>query len=174
MVAMRDVRPVWKVAHVDNRGNSLIQQFLVEHTSDASWWDYVRKRILTPAGLRATSYGRAENRKDAIPYDRTRRILERDAAATPDRSDGIRSTVGDFFRYSQALDDGRLLSQESQTEMTALVPGSRVRGQYGNWRYGWLVTRMFYKTNGHGETATELVRELIGCPPGAAPTPKPC
>src|SRR5262249_2663287 len=119
IVAMRAVRPVRNGPHVDSDGNILIQQFLVEHASGSSWWDYVRRRILVPAGMRATGFDGGKSRENAIPYDRSRRVLLRDDAATPDRSDGIRSTVGDFFRYSRALDDRRLLSRTSLAEMTS-------------------------------------------------------
>jgi CubicO group peptidase (beta-lactamase class C family) len=39
--------------------------------------------------------------------------------------------------------------------MTELVPGSQLKGTYGVWRYGWLVTRMyghrFEGQHAHGE-----------------------
>jgi hypothetical protein len=70
----------------------------------------------------------------------------------------------DFLRYSRALDEGALLSDSSRKQLGELVPGSFLRGAYGVWRYGWLVTRWFgHRFEGehaHGEPgwSTTLIR----------------
>jgi CubicO group peptidase (beta-lactamase class C family) len=141
--AMRRMRPVPSPIG-DRGGSALLAQYIVEKKSGLSWWRYVDARILRPARMTETRYDdltRPGSR--ATPYDGTRPVRVRDAQLTPDRSDGVVSTVGDFFRFSRALDDGALLSTAMQREMSEFVPGSFVRGQYGVWRYGRLVTRMF-------------------------------
>jgi CubicO group peptidase (beta-lactamase class C family) len=63
--------------------------------------------------------------------------------------------VLDFDRYSRAIDDGKLLSAAGRAELTELVPGSFLKGAYGVWRYGWLVSRsfghLFEGQHAHGE-----------------------
>jgi CubicO group peptidase (beta-lactamase class C family) len=140
---MKSEQPRWSPIG-DRGGSTLILQQIIENSSGMSWWSYVSGHILRPAGMTETGYdGAAPGGPQATPYDGTRVLRVRDAARTPDRSDGIVSSVSDFLRYSQALDDGRLLSPASRKEIGELVPGSFVKGSYGVWRYGWLVTRSF-------------------------------
>jgi D-alanyl-D-alanine carboxypeptidase len=153
--AMRTIQPIWRPLG-ERPGSVLIQQYIVERVAGVSWWTYVRDHIVRRAGMTDTRYDDStrEGRR-AIPYDKTRPLRIRNAQATPDRSDGIVSTVRDFFRYSRALDNGRLLSEAMRREMSDLVPGSGVAGYYGVWRYGWLVTRtfghLFEGQHAHGE-----------------------
>jgi CubicO group peptidase (beta-lactamase class C family) len=141
---MRSEQPIWRTHGVDERGTTILRQFLVERASGRTWWSYVQTRILARAGMTETEYDTPDHPGlRATAYYGTRPLSTRDATATADRSDGIRSTVVDFLRYSRALDDGRLLSEAALAEMEELVPGSFIKGFYGVWRYGWLVSRSF-------------------------------
>ena len=140
---MRAVRPTRRVIRADSRGSYLIRQFLVERVSGEPWWRYVHARILQRAGMRDTRYDTMRLPQRATPYDGTRPLRVQNAARTADRSDGIVSTVGDFLRYSRALDSGTLLSEAAREELTEFVPGSYIKGYYGVWRYGWLLGRIF-------------------------------
>jgi CubicO group peptidase (beta-lactamase class C family) len=162
--AMRDERPL-RSPIGDRTGSTLVLQYIIEAKAGTSWWNYVSANILRRAGMTETGYdGPDRVGHRATPYDGTRPLRPRDAAATADRSDGIVSSVTDVLRYSRALDDGTLLSDAMRAEMSELVPGSFVKGSYGVWRYGWLVTRLFgHRFEGehaHGEAgwSTWLIR----------------
>jgi CubicO group peptidase (beta-lactamase class C family) len=153
--AMKGEKPVWS-PFANHRGSDLVLQRIVEARSRMSWWRYVSANILRRAGMSRTHYDSAgADTRRATPYDGARALRIRDARATPDRSDGIVSTVLDFYRYSRAIDDGKLLSAAGRAELTELVPGSFLKGAYGVWRYGWLVSRsfghLFEGQHAHGE-----------------------
>jgi D-alanyl-D-alanine carboxypeptidase len=105
---------------------------IIERVSGLSYFDYVRTKVFEPAGMastgslpetatvpnRATGYMRSNDawvaNTETLPWSGT-------------AAGGGYSTVGDFFRFADALQSGRLVSQASLTQM--ITPG--VNPQYG-------------------------------------------
>lgn len=145
IVAMRPNRPVKRTFGAERAsGVDLIKEFLVESASTVDWWSYVQSHILRPGGMSHTEYDAAgEPGLRAVPYHRGRIAAQPQPGTTPFRSDAIRSTVVDYFAYSNALDNGRLLSLRYRRIMSQFRPYSISPNVYGAAQYGWFVTRFF-------------------------------
>jgi D-alanyl-D-alanine carboxypeptidase len=105
---------------------------IIERVSGQSYFDYVRAKVFEPAGM--TSTGALP---EAEPLPNRSAGYMRNADAWVPNTDtlpwsgtaagGGYSTVGDFFRFAEALQSGKLISKASLTQMItpALIP------QYG-------------------------------------------
>ncbi len=96
---------------------------LVEKVSGVPYYDYVRTRVFQPAGMAST---------DSLPEtetlaNRSTGYMKRDGAwiANTDTlpwrgtaAGGGYSTVGDLFRFAQALESGKLISKKMLAEAT--------------------------------------------------------
>ena len=105
---------------------------IIERVSGVSYFDYVRTHVFEPAGMtstgslpesetvsnRSTGYMRSADawvpNTDTLPWSGT-------------AAGGGYSTVGDFFRFAEALQSGKLVSSASLTRM--ITPG--LNNQYG-------------------------------------------
>jgi D-alanyl-D-alanine carboxypeptidase len=104
---------------------------IIERVSGLSYFDYVRTRVFEPAGMTSTgSLPETEN----VP-NRSTGYMRRKDAWVPNidtlpwsgtAAGGGYSTVGDFFRFGDALLSGKLVSKASLAQM--ITPGL---GQYG-------------------------------------------
>ena len=104
---------------------------IIERVSGMSYFDYVRTKVYEPAGMTATgSLPESEN----VPQ-RSTGYMRRKEAWLPNTdtlpwsgtaAGGGYSTVGDFFRFAEALQSGKLISKTSLAQM--ITPGL---GQYG-------------------------------------------
>jgi CubicO group peptidase (beta-lactamase class C family) len=104
---------------------------IIERVSGQSYFDFVRTSVFERAGMRSTG---SLPETDAVPNRSAgymRRgdtwVLNTDTLPWSGTSaGGGYSTVGDFFRFAEALQSGALISKASFTQMT--TPN---RGQYG-------------------------------------------
>jgi CubicO group peptidase (beta-lactamase class C family) len=108
---------------------------LIEKVSGMTYYDYVRKHVFEPAGMKST---------DSLPESeavagRSRGYMKK-ADAWVDNKDtlpwrgtsagGGYSTAGDLFRFAQALETGKLLKKELLIEATRKAQ-SKMGGGYG-------------------------------------------
>lgn len=105
---------------------------IIEQVSGMSYFDYVRTRIFEPAGMTSTG---SLPEVDPVP-NRSIGYMRRNDAWVPNAdtlpwsgtsAGGGYSTVGDFFRFAEALQSGKLVSSASLMQMT--TPG--IERQYG-------------------------------------------
>lgn len=104
---------------------------IIERASGMSYFDYVRTKVYEPAGMRSTG---SLPETDVLPSRSTGYMRRNDAwIANTDTlpwsgtsAGGGYSTVGDFFRFAEALQSGVLISKASFAQMT-----TPYRSQYG-------------------------------------------
>jgi CubicO group peptidase (beta-lactamase class C family) len=130
---------------------------LIERVSGLSYFDYVRTRIYEPAGMRSTgSLPETEN----VP-NRSQGYMRREGAWVSNAdtlpwsgtsAGGGYSTVGDFFRFAQALESGKLISKTMLAEATRPQ-----RQQYG---YGFDSREEPLRSYGHGGGAPGMNGDL--------------
>lgn len=104
---------------------------IIERVSGMSYFDYVRTKIYEPAGMRSTG---SQPESEAVPNRSNGYMFSKDAWVpntntlpwSGTAAGGGYSTVGDFFRFAEALQSGKLVSKTSLAQMT--TPGL---GQYG-------------------------------------------
>jgi D-alanyl-D-alanine carboxypeptidase len=122
---------------------------IIERVTGMLYFDYVRTRVFEPAGMtstgslpeselvskRATGYMRVNDawtpNTDTLPWSGT-------------AAGGGYSTVGDFFRFAEALQSGKLISKASLAQM--LTPGIQPQYGFGMFFTGEGAKRSF----GHG------------------------
>ena len=114
---------------------------IIERVSGMSYFDYVRTKVYEPAGMTSTgSLPESEN----VPH-RSTGYMRRNDAWVPNTdtlpwsgtsAGGGYSTVGDFFRFAEALQSGKLISKASlRANDHARVGPVRVRdGHLRRWR----------------------------------------
>jgi CubicO group peptidase (beta-lactamase class C family) len=105
---------------------------IIERVSGLSYFDYVRTKVFEPAGMTSTG---SLPETETVP-NRATGYMRRNDAWVPNTdtlpwsgtsAGGGYSTVGDFFRFAEALQSGKLLSKASLTQM--ITPG--LNNQYG-------------------------------------------
>ena len=131
---------------------------LIEKVTGRSYYDHVQKAIFEPAGMTATA-SLAET--DDVP-GRARGYTKREgrwvsnAETLPWRgtaAGGGYSTVGDLFRFAQALESGKLLSKGMLAEAT--------RAQRQGYGFGFGVSgEGVLRSYGHGGGAPGMNGEL--------------
>ncbi|MGH9221496.1 MAG: serine hydrolase domain-containing protein, partial [Vicinamibacterales bacterium] len=104
---------------------------IIERVSGTSYFDYVRTKVFEPAGMASTG---SLPESETVP-NRSTGYMRRNDAWIPNTdtlpwsgtaAGGGYSTVGDFFRFAEALQSGKLVSKASLAQM--ITPGL---GQYG-------------------------------------------
>lgn len=108
---------------------------LIEKVTGMTYYDYVRKRVFEPAGMKSTDSlpeseavarrSRGYMKKGDVWIDNKDTLPWRGSSAG-----GGYSTVGDLFRFAQALETGKLLKKELLIEATRKVQ-SKMGGGYG-------------------------------------------
>jgi D-alanyl-D-alanine carboxypeptidase len=125
---------------------------IIERVSGLSYFDYVRTKVFEPAGMTSTG---SLPETETVP-NRATGYMRRNDAWVPNTdtlpwsgtsAGGGYSTVGDFFRFAEALQSGKLVSKASLTQM--ITPGL---AQYG---FGMSIT---------GEGATHSFGHAGGAP----------
>lgn len=105
---------------------------IIERVSGLSYYDYVRTKVFEPAGMTSTG---SLPETETVP-NRSRGYMRRNDAWVPNTdtlpfsgtaAGGGYSTVGDFFRFAEALQSGKLVSKASLAQMITPGPNS----QYG-------------------------------------------
>jgi D-alanyl-D-alanine carboxypeptidase len=105
---------------------------IIERVSGLSYFDYVRRQVFEPAGMTSTG---SLPESDTVPNRSTGYMRSKDTWApntdtlpwSGTAAGGGYSTVGDFFRFAEALQSGKLISKASLTQM--ITPG--LNNQYG-------------------------------------------
>ena len=124
---------------------------IIERISGLSYFDYVRTRVFEPAGMASTG---SLPETDAVPNRSTGYMLA-NGAWTPNTdtlpwsgtaAGGGYSTVGDFFRFADALQSGKLVSKASLAQM--ITPGINPRYGFGMFLSGEGATRSFGHSGG--------------------------
>jgi CubicO group peptidase (beta-lactamase class C family) len=126
---------------------------IIERVSGVSYFDYVRTHVFEPAGMTSTG---SLPESETVPNRSTGYMRSNDAWVpntdtlpwSGTAAGGGYSTVGDFFRFAEALQSGKLVSSASLTQM--ITPG--LNSQYG---FGMSLT---------GEGATRSVGHAGGAP----------
>jgi D-alanyl-D-alanine carboxypeptidase len=104
---------------------------IIERVSGMSYFDYVRTKVFAPAGMTSTG---SLPESELVP-NRSTGYMRRQDAWIPNTdtlpwsgsaAGGGYSTVGDFFRFADALQSGKLVSKAALAQM--ITPGL---GQYG-------------------------------------------
>lgn len=111
---------------------------IIERVSGMSYFDYVRTKVFEPAGMKSTG---SLPETDTVPNRSTGYMRSKDAWVpntdtlpwSGTSAGGGYSTVGDFFRFADALQSGKLISKASLTQM--ITPG--INAQYG---FGMFIT----------------------------------
>jgi CubicO group peptidase (beta-lactamase class C family) len=116
---------------------------LIEKVSGMSYYDYLKKNVFEPAGMRSTG---SLPETEAVPgrsvgYINQRGNLVANTDTLPWRgtsAGGGYSTVGDLWRFAEALQSGKLISkamldQATNTQFQMFGLGFAVVGE-GNWK----------------------------------------
>lgn len=114
---------------------------VLESVSKVSYMDYLRENVLQPAGMRSTQvddvYTIIPNRSrgySKAPDDTIVNCALHDTSGKV-AGGGLISTAGDFVRFIQALDSGKLLKAQTITLMfTSLKTAD---GRYTGYGLGW-------------------------------------
>jgi D-alanyl-D-alanine carboxypeptidase len=124
---------------------------IIERVSGLSYFDYVRTKVFEPAGMMSTG---SLPEVDTVP-DRSAGSMRNGDAWAPNTdtlpwsgtsAGGGYSTAGDFFRFAEALQSGKLISKDSLTQMT--TPGLNPQYGFGMFLSGDGATRSFGHSGG--------------------------
>lgn len=128
-----------------SNSNYLLLSRIVEIASGESWWSYVRRNLILPAGMTSTTFPSGRGPTVVSTYE-----AGRDYEKIPIEGDiwnernwasgagGLESTTADLARWNEALFGGRLLSQASLEAMTTPHEPSSTDVGYG---YGIIAAR---------------------------------
>ena len=134
-----------------SNGGFCLAGFLIEKASGIPYWDYVRKHIFEPAGMKDSgpfemdidtpnlAYGYSNLGPEAPYPDKKLRnnLFTHSIKGTP--AGGSFSTVGDLFRFDQALRAGKLLSKSAFEKVTTNAGNLSPAMGYG---YGFFVREL--------------------------------
>jgi CubicO group peptidase (beta-lactamase class C family) len=124
---------------------------IIERVSGLSYFDYVRRHVFEPAGMQSTG---SLPETDTVPNRSTGYMRSNDAWVpntetlpwSGTSAGGGYSTVGDFFRFAEALQSGTLVSKASLTQM--ITPGINAQYGFGMSLTGGGATRSFGHAGG--------------------------
>jgi D-alanyl-D-alanine carboxypeptidase len=124
---------------------------IIERVSGLSYFDYVRTHVFEPAGMKSTG---SLPESDTVPNRSTGYMRSNDAWVpntdtlpwSGTAAGGGYSTVGDFFRFTEALQSGKLVSSASLTQM--ITPGLNSQYGFGMSLTGEGATRSFGHAGG--------------------------
>jgi D-alanyl-D-alanine carboxypeptidase len=124
---------------------------LIERVTGMTYFDYVRTRVFEPAGMTATGSlpETDEVRNRSTGYMRAKEAWVPNTDTLPwsgTAAGGGYSTVGDFFRFADALQSGKLVSKASLTQM--ITPGVNNNYGFGMALAGEGATRNFGHSGG--------------------------
>lgn len=134
-----------------SNGGFCLAGYLVEKGSGMPYWDYVRRHIFEPAGMKDSgpfemdidtpnlAYGYSNQGPEGPYPDKKLRnnLFTHSIKGTP--AGGSFSTVGDLFRFDQALRTGKILSKAGFEKITAKAADLSPAMGYG---YGFFVREL--------------------------------
>jgi CubicO group peptidase (beta-lactamase class C family) len=122
--------------------------YILEKAAGEPYAKFLRENLLAPAGLVATDY---DDTATLVPH-RAAGYARSDEGfvnapymdmTIPHAAGALYSTVGDLCRWTRAVHDGQLLSEESRAAL--------FRPAHNNYAYGWFVAPRFDRTeHAHG------------------------
>lgn len=124
---------------------------IIERVTGMSYFDYVRTRVFTPAGMTSTG---SLPETETVP-NRSTGYMRMNEAWAPNTdtlpwsgtaAGGGYSMVRDFFRFADALQSGKLVSKASLMQM--ITPGINPRYGFGMYLSGEGATRYFGHSGG--------------------------
>ncbi|MDQ2840486.1 MAG: beta-lactamase family protein [Acidobacteriota bacterium] len=139
---------------------------VVQNVSGMSYYDYVRTHIFIPAGMHDTG---SLPESEAVPNRSVGYLRKNDAWVNnvdtlPWRgtsAGGGYSTVGDLFRFAEALSSGKLLKPELFAQMTSKQAGDARMPTGEGYGFGMMVSEEPQgKRFGHGGGAPGMNGEL--------------
>ena len=139
---------------------------VIEKVSGVPYYDYVRKHVFEPAGMRSTDSLPETDvvAKRSMGYMRKNGAWVSDAEILPWRgtsAGGGYSTVGDLFRFAQALCAGTLIKPDLFAQMTSKQAGDPQMGPSAGYGFGMMVSEEPQgKRFGHGGGAPGMNGEL--------------
>ena len=127
----------------------LLLGMVIEKASGVDYASFLKQSIFTPLRLNDTGY---DVRSDILPgradgYRIKNGKLENAGSvdvSVPFSAGGIYSTVGDLYRWSEALATGRLLSADSRRQMFTIYP--EAAGYGAHYGYGVVIAERFGQT----------------------------
>jgi D-alanyl-D-alanine carboxypeptidase len=127
----------------------LLLGMIIEKASGLDYASFLRQSIFTPLRLSDTGY---DVRSDILTgrangYWVKNGKLENAGyvdASVPFAAGGIYSSVGDLYRWSEALATGRLLSDDSSRQMFSIYP--EAAGDGAHYGYGVVIAERFGQT----------------------------
>jgi len=133
---------------------------LIEEVSGMSYYDYVHQHVFLPAGMlstgalpetgRVTRRARGHMKKDNRWVSNAAKLPYRGMAAG-----GGYSTVGDFLRFAQALESGKLIPK------AVLAEATKPQTDEGWYGYGFIVVgKGPLRRYGHGGSADGMDADI--------------
>jgi CubicO group peptidase (beta-lactamase class C family) len=128
-----------------NNSGYLLLGNIIERASGRTYWEFLRERIFAPLGMNAT---RSSDPRALIPrraagygwHDAS--FVNRDALHENAYSAGaIVSTIADMARWAAAVQESKLLSQQSWDEMWTPLAVSRSSAPPFSYGFGWVIDR---------------------------------
>lgn len=144
----------------------LLLGIVVQNVSGMSYYDYARTHIFLPAGMRDTgSLPESENVPNrSVGYMRTNGAWVNNVDTLPWRgtsAGGGYSTVGDLFRFAEALLSGKLIRPGLFAQMTSKQAGAPQMPPGEGYGFGMMVSEEPQgKRFGHGGGAAGMNGEL--------------
>jgi CubicO group peptidase (beta-lactamase class C family) len=122
-----------------NNGYALLG-LIVERISGKDYYALVRERIYRPAGMRHSDHYLSTDTESgfALGYDAQGKPFASDMALRGSPAGGGYASANDLLRFATALEDGRLLKQDTLAKMTR---GYARMGDDMAYGYGFGVTR---------------------------------
>ncbi|MGY1683868.1 serine hydrolase domain-containing protein [Geodermatophilus sp. SYSU D01176] len=117
--------------HAYANTNYVVLGEIVEQVTGNSWTDEVHERIVEPLGLRDTQLGELRGTPGyGVEEERFVDYTDRWHPSVGGAAGGLESTASDLLVFTEALRDGRLLSERSRAEMGTFIPAEDL-SQFG-------------------------------------------
>lgn len=139
---------------------------VIQKVSGMSYYDYVRTHIFLPAGMRDTD---SLPESETVPNRSVGYMRKNDSWVSnvdtlpwrPSSAGGGYSTVGDLFRFAEALSSGKLVKPELFAQMTSKQAGAAQMPASEGYGFGMMVSEEPQgKRFGHGGGAPGMNGEL--------------
>jgi CubicO group peptidase (beta-lactamase class C family) len=118
---------------------------VIEKVSGESYENFIQKNILQPLGMTETGYDRlstiVKNRASGYSFDQTQGQYVNapgEDVSQEYAAGGLYSTVGDLYKWDQALYTDRLVSKETMATIFTSMVSIPDLGGYG---YGWVISQ---------------------------------
>lgn len=136
--------------YIYNHVNVYLQMRVIEKVSGQSYAAFIQQHILTPAGMTETRVDYPTNAAGmAIAFDNERRTTPYGQNMTG----WVRLPIGDFYKWTEALHQYRIISRESFAELAANFPGGESSLGTTGFENGELIWHQHQGSNSNYEAA---------------------